>query len=208
MKTLLILLITCAFCIAQSATDEMVNVKDLMPDVEIDIRYNGTNNFTNQKLYSTDECMYSLSGTKVLMAIQDSLHKITEYKGRSFPQGLGMKIFDAYRPHTVQFLMFDIVGPPFVADPASGSNHNRGSAVDLTIIDMATMEELDMGTEFDFFGEEASHNYQGFDQVILDNRLLLKNIMIHFNFTIYSVEWWHYSFVPAKNYPLFDFQLK
>ncbi|MCB0281847.1 MAG: M15 family metallopeptidase [Calditrichae bacterium] len=208
MKIILLILVLAGFVFAQSGTDEPVNVKDLIPDIVTDIRYNTTNNFTGQKLYSTDECFYSLSGTRVLQQIQDSLHQITEYKGRTFPKGLGLKIFDAYRPHTVQFLMWDIVGPPFVASPTNGSNHNRGSAVDLTIIDMATGNELNMGTDFDFFGPEAGHDYNGFEQEILDNRILLKNIMSHFNFTPYTVEWWHYSFNPALDYPLLDFQLK
>lgn len=208
MKYLIWVMLTFGSVFGQSGSDEPVNVKDLIPDVVIDIRYNTTNNFTGQKLYSTDECFYSLSGTRVLQQIQDSLHNITSYKGRIFPKGLGIKIFDAYRPHTVQYLMYDIVGPPFVANPANGSNHNKGSAVDLTFIDMATGEELDMGTDFDFFGPEAGHDYTGFEQEILDNRTLLKSIMQHYNFTPYSVEWWHYSFVPAINYPLLDFQLK
>jgi len=208
MKVILFFMFFPVFVISQSATDEMINVKDVIADIEIDIRYNGTNNFTGQKLYSTDECFYSLAGIRALQQIQDSLHNIKQYKGRSFPEGLGLKIFDAYRPHTVQYLMYDIVGPPFVANPANGSNHNRGSALDLTIIDMQTKEELDMGTEFDFFGDEARHDYTNLPQIVLDNRSLLKSIMLHYNFREYVVEWWHYSYNPALNYPLMDFQMK
>jgi len=193
---------------AQSANDELVNVKDLIPDIVIDIRYNGTHNFTDQKLYSTDECFYSIGGIKQLQKIQDELADISEHNSIQRPEGLGLKIFDAYRPHTVQYLMYDIVGPPYVANPANGSNHNKGSAVDLTIIDKATGEELDMGTDFDFFGPEAGHNYTGHSDEVNSNRALLKNLMLKYNFELYSVEWWHYSYVPAKSYPLLDFQMK
>ncbi|MBD3226397.1 MAG: peptidase M15 [Caldithrix sp.] len=188
---------------------EVVNIKDLMPEVVIDIRYSTTNNFTGQKLYSTDECFASRAMIKDLKLIQDSLHNIRHFDGRNFPDGLGMKVFDAYRPHTVQYLMFEIVGSPWVADPSGGSNHNRAAAIDITIIDRATGEELDMGTDFDYFGEPAWHGYDGHSAEVKANRSLLLGMMTDFsNFSYYSKEWWHYTHIPSKDFPLFDFQMK
>ncbi len=194
---------------AQSLSDmELVNVKDLIPDVVIDIRYNTTNNFTGQKLYSTDECFASRAMIEDLQLLQDSLHRVRQFNGKSYKKGLGIKIFDAYRPHAVQFLMYQIVGSPYVADPSGGSNHNRGAAVDLTLIDMKTGEALDMGTDFDYFGERAWHTYEDLPQKVLNNRRYLLDIMLHYNFSYYSREWWHYTHVPSQNNPLFDFQMK
>ncbi|MBI2619056.1 MAG: M15 family metallopeptidase [Ignavibacteriales bacterium] len=209
MKQLLIL----AFCpllmgLAQTGDDELVNIKELIPDIVLDIKYNTEDNFvtvfsgSGQKLYTTDECLVAMSTAKRLIIIQDSLREM----------GLGLKMFDGYRPRAVQYLMWETLPPEyqsFVANPATGSRHNRGAAVDVTLVDLATREELDMGTPFDFFGPEAHIDYTGFPQNILDNRSLLRSMMEQVGgLEIYVVEWWHYEYPPARTYPLLDFQLK
>ncbi len=186
---------------------EVVNVKDLIPDVVIDVRYNTVHNFTGEKLYSTDECFYSRAGIEALQAIQDSLHKVRHFDGKDYTQGLGIKIFDAYRPYTVQKLMQEIVGPEYVAGGVS--NHNIAAAVDLTLIDMSNGQELDMGTEFDSFEEKAWHSYQNLPQNVLNNRHYLLSLMTEFSdFSYYSKEWWHYTHNPSKNNSVLDFQMK
>jgi len=82
--------------------------------------------------------------------------------------------------------------PNFVANPKKGSIHNRGGAVDITLVDFSG-KELDMGTNFDYFGEKASHLYINFKQEILDNRRLLKEIMLDSKFNSFDSEWWHYN---------------
>jgi D-alanyl-D-alanine dipeptidase len=192
---------------AQSGNDELVNVKELIPDIVLDLRYNTTNNFVTalsgkpQKLYTTDECYLARSTAERLIIVQDSLRKL----------GLGLKIYDGYRPRSVQYLMWEIYpNSTYVADPNSGSNHNRGAAVDVSLVNLSTGRELRMPTEFDFFGPEASHGYTtGLTQEQIDNRVFLRNMMMNVGgFTDYGAEWWHYQYPPATAYPLIDHQLK
>jgi D-alanyl-D-alanine dipeptidase len=106
--------------------------------------------------------------------------------------------------------MWDIVPDPrYVADPNIGSSHNRGGAVDLTIIDFSTKKELDMPTTFDFFGVEAHHEYMEHPLHIIVNRELLKNLMTNVgSFSSHVEEWWHYKYPPSDDFPLFDLELE
>ena len=195
---------------AQTIDDELVNVKELIPGIVFDLKYNSTDNFTGQKLYTIDECLLTRDAVERLILVQDSLNKIREHNGISYPGGLGLKIWDGYRPRAIQYLMFEIFPDPnYVADPASGSIHNRGGAVDLTIIDKETGAELEMPTEFDYFGEKAWHGYPDLPQNVINNRELLHDLMTQIGgFEIYSREWWHYSSPTSKELPLQDFQMK
>ena len=204
---LLTLLVLPVVLAAQTGNEELVNIKELIPDIVLDVKYNTTDNFVTtytgepQKLYTTDECLVSRLVADRLILIQDSLRN----------RGLGLKIFDGYRPRAVQWLMWETLPPQyqaFVANPATGSHHNRGAAVDVTLFDPATGTELDMGTPFDFFGPEADIGYTGFSAQILANRYLLRDMMYWQGFTIYTAEWWHYQHPSATSYPLVDYQLK
>jgi zinc D-Ala-D-Ala dipeptidase len=195
---------------AQSASDEIVSVKELIPDIGLDLRYATVNNFTHQKLYSIDEAYLSIGAITKLKLVHDSLKHITSHNGINYPQGLGIKIFDGYRPRAVQYLMFEIFPDPvYVADPISGSIHNCGRAVDVSIIDMTTNQEIPMPTEFDWFGAEASHSYMNLPANIMANRTLLYNMMTHVGgFVKYDAEWWHYTISGASSLPILDFQMK
>lgn len=195
---------------AQTSNDELVNVKELIPGIILDLKYSTTDNFTGQKLYTIDECLLTHEAVDQLILVEDSLNNIKNHDGVFYPDGLGLKIWDGYRPRAIQYLMFEIFpDPSYVADPASGSIHNRGGAVDLTIVDKATGEELEMPTEFDYFGEIAWHGYADLPQNVINNRELLRDLMTEIGgFETYSREWWHYSYPPSKNYPLQDFQMK
>ena len=186
---------------AQTADDELVNVKHLIPDIVLDLRYNTVDNFCAQKLYTTDECLLSHGAVRRLQVIQDSLRA----------RGLGLKVYDAYRPRSVQYLMFEIVpNPIYVADPASGSVHNRGGAVDVSLVDAVTGVELNMPTEFDDFSNMAHHGWTvGLTAEQVANRELLLDMMTRVGgFDLYSAEWWHYTMPGASGYPLLDFQLR
>jgi D-alanyl-D-alanine dipeptidase len=186
---------------AQSADNELVRVKELIPGIVLDLRYSTTENFTGQKLYTADECLVAHGALRRLQVVQDSLRAL----------GLGLKIFDGYRPRAVQYLMWEILPDSrYVADPASGSVHNRGGAVDVSLVDLATGEELPMPTEFDYFGQEAGHGWTtGLTAEQIANRELLKTMMEEVGgFSSYSAEWWHYTWGPSGSYPLLDFQMK
>jgi D-alanyl-D-alanine dipeptidase len=114
-------------------------------------------------------------------------------------QGLGLKIWDAYRPHKVQFLMWDIVKDKFenpemyVGDPHKGSRHNRGCAIDCTLIDLKTGEELEMPSAFDKFSEIAHADYQGCSETAKKNRALLTSVAEKYGFKQLPSEWWHFA---------------
>ena len=96
----------------QTSISELVNVKDIIPNIELDIKYATTDNFTEQKLYTTDECYLLLGALNQLKIVQDSLRNIYTHNGESYPQGLGLKIWDGYRPRSVQYLMWEIFPDP------------------------------------------------------------------------------------------------
>ena len=186
---------------SQSSDAELVNVKELIPDIVLDLKYSTVNNFTSQKLYTTNECLLARGLVNRLTVVQDSLRK----------RGLGLKIYDGYRPRAVQYLMFEIYpDPTFVADPATGSKHNRGAAVDLTLIDLASGSELAMPTAFDYFGDAAGHGWTiGLSAEQIANRELLLAMMENVGgLTRLASEWWHYEHGPSMSLPLLDFQMK
>jgi D-alanyl-D-alanine dipeptidase len=207
-KLCFIVLLLSSSASSQTGSDELVNIKELIPDIVLDIRYNTTNNFVTtysgapQKLYSTDECMVSRSVAERLIVLQDSLRK----------RGLGLKMYDGYRPRAVQYFMYETLPAEyrsFVANPDQGSHHNRGAAVDVSLVTLATGKELLMPSPYDWFGPEASLTYIHPDPLANQNRDLLHALMLNVGgFTDYSVEWWHYQLPAATGYQLLDFQLK
>ena len=165
-----------------------VNLKQYSQDFEYDMKYATEDNFLKAKVYDCAECFLRL---KTVNALIDANKKFLE-------KGYKIKIFDCYRPLDIQKKMWKIVSnPKYVADPAKGSIHNRGGAVDITLID-SLGKELDMGTPFDFFGIEASHNYPNVSDNVKQNRILLKTIMTS-GFNSFDSEWWHYNLKTALN---------
>ncbi len=159
----------------------------------MDIRYATPFNFVEEKMYDCGRCFLRKEVAEKISLIHKELQK----------EGLGLKMFDCYRPRPIQWKLWEKVPDPrYVADPRKGSMHNRGSAIDLTIVDTQG-NELDMGTAFDYFGREAYHSYTGHSPAILDNRKKLKGIMEKNGFRPTSTEWWHYSY-RLKRYELSD----
>lgn len=160
-----------------------VNLKDYSKDFVYDIKYAADDNFLKSKVYECAECYLRYKTVKALILANE----------RFMAKGFKIKLFDCYRPVDIQKKMWAIVpNPQYVANPAKGSIHNRGGAVDITLVGFDG-KELDMGTSFDFFGKEASHNFSGFSEVIRNNRKLLKKIMIKEHFNSFDSEWWHYN---------------
>ncbi len=120
-------------------------------------------------------------------------------------KGLGLKIWDAYRPYSVTQAFWDLIGDErYVANPAKGSGHNRGVSVDLTIIRLDSGEELPMGTDFDHFSDSAHHDFAALPSTILENRALLRSTMEKHGFLAYKEEWWHYSWPSPERFALLD----
>jgi len=175
-----------------------VNLKDYSQDFVYDMKYATEDNFLKAKVYDCAECYLRLKTVKALVEANNNFMK----------QGYKIKLFDCYRPLEIQKRMWKIVSnPKYVADPSKGSIHNRGGAVDITLVD-SEGRELDMGTTFDHFGIEASHNYLKLDSQIIQNRKVLKETMQKHNFKIFESEWWHYNLNNASVDKLSNFKWK
>ncbi|MEO1257473.1 MAG: M15 family metallopeptidase [Bacteroidota bacterium] len=160
----------------------------LDPSILLDLRYATENNFVDEKMYDCGRCFLR---PDVARAVVEA-HRFLQTKG------YGFKMYDCYRPRPIQWKLWNKVPDPrYVADPRKGSMHNRGAAVDLTIVD-SLGNELDMGTDFDYFGEEAYHSYNDHSDEIANNRALLLETMKKYNFRSTRTEWWHYSYKPKK----------
>ena len=170
-----------------------VDVVALDKSIRLDIRYATTNNFMKQKVYDCPRCLLRPEAAEAIVEAHKTLQK----------QGFGLKMYDCYRPRPYQQRLWDITPDPnYVAPPAKGSVHGRGLAVDLTIVDK-NGKELDMGTPYDFFGEEAHTDYQKLPAQVLENRRLLRETLAAVGFGAIVNEWWHYNF-KKKEYPLSD----
>ena len=183
-------------------TDSNKRMADItvIPNIVLDIRYATRTNFMHKKLYpSLTTTWLRLAAVKALEHVQNELNKID----------LGLKIFDAYRPYSVTEKMWEpIKDDRYVADPKKGSGHNRGIAVDLTVINLKTKEELPMGTGFDNFSDTAHQTFTALPSQILQNRNLLKNIMEKYGFKTLETEWWHYSLPNAKDFEILNLGFK
>jgi len=177
--------------------EAFVTIKSLDTNIVLDIRYATENNFTKTKLYDCEQCMLRYAVAKDLAKANLEFMKC----------GVRIKIFDGYRPHYVQYKMWEVVpNVNYVANPAVGSIHNRGGAIDVSLVDSLN-QDVDLGTDYDFFGKEAFHNYQNFSDTILQNRLLLKNILQQNNFMAIKTEWWHYSHRLCMMFEISNFKL-
>ena len=173
-----------------------VNLKEYSTDFVYDMKYATEDNFLKSKVYDCAECYLRLKTVKALVKANSKFMKL----------GYKIKIYDCYRPLDVQKKMWALVSNPiYVANPSKGSIHNRGGALDITLVDN-NGKELDMGTPFDFFGPEASHDYYNFSKEIIENRALFKKIMISSKFESFDSEWWHYNLKNAKLDPISNFK--
>lgn len=181
--------------------NRMTELKSILPGVVYDLRYATTNNFMHRAMYpsNTHHTFLRMPAARALQRVQAALAR----------QGFGLKIFDAYRPFSVTQHFWELVKDErYVANPARGSNHNRGTAVDLTIIDLKTGEELPMGTGFDNFTDSAHQDFKQLPPEMLRNRLLLKTLMGQQGFKPLNTEWWHYTFSDNNSYEVLDLSFK
>ena len=175
--------------------NELVEIKKAIPNITLDIRYATKNNFMKQVMYKQARAFARKPVVASLKKIQQELNK----------KGYGLKIFDGYRPYatTVEFYK-KASDKNFVADPAKGSKHNRGCAVDLTLINLKTGKEIAMATPYDSFSAAAAANYEPVNQEVRKNRNFLIRIMKKYGLNVLKNEWWHYDFSGWQNYPLMN----
>jgi D-alanyl-D-alanine dipeptidase len=174
---------------------ELVDAQTRIPDLVVDLRYATPDNFLHRAVYpATARCLLLPETLDRLVAVADSLR----------PQGLRLRVYDCYRPRSVQWEMWKLYPKPgYVADPRQGSHHNRGAAVDLTLAD-AEGKSLEMPTAFDAFERAAHHGYAGGSARSRENRERLRTAMEAAGFQENRMEWWHYQLPHPGRFPVLD----
>lgn len=199
-------LLTCATAAGQEGpprdpravrASDLVELIRIDPRLKLDIRYATPDNFAGQPVYSEARAFLQRPAAEALVRVHDKLRK----------QGYSLLIYDGYRPWSVTKHFWDITPPEkrnFVADPKDGSRHNRGAAVDLTLLDLKTGKPVQMPSEFDEFTERSAITYQGGSAESRRLRDLLRSAMESEGFLPYPDEWWHYDFQGWKEYPILN----
>jgi len=174
---------------------KMIELKTILPGIQYDLRYATSDNFMHKQLYKNGSSTFlRLPAARALVKVQQELDK----------KDLSLKIWDAYRPYSITVMMWNMIKDErYVADPKKGSGHNRGLAVDLTIIDKTTGVELNMGTGFDSFSDTAHQDFRNLSPDILRNRDLLRTSMEKYGFKALETEWWHF-YMDIPGYELLD----
>ena len=176
----------------------LVDIQTINPNIVLDIRYATTNNFLEQQLYPVAKCALRKEVAEQLSQVQNDLEKID----------LGLKVFDCYRPLSVTKKMWEVLPDSrYVANPERGSRHNRGAAVDVSLVDFKTGIELEMPTDYDDFSEKAWRTYEGNKPEVKENSDLLASMMKKHSFEPLITEWWHFDFEGWEKYSILDVSL-
>jgi D-alanyl-D-alanine dipeptidase len=171
----------------------LVSITPETHKVQIRLAYASSDNFTGRPVYARADCYLHADAEPLLRTAVDLAAAI----------GLGVLIFDAFRPSEAQWALWHHTpDPEFLADPRRGSPHSRGVAVDLTLTDNET--ELDMGTAFDAFTPRSHHACLEVSAEAQRNRAILMGIMTAAGWDFYRNEWWHYQMFNARRYPVFS----
>lgn len=198
-RTVIVFLLTSAVCAFAQTDTSIVPLASVDSSIATDVRYATENNFTHKVLYPTARVYLRKVVAEKLAAVQKYLKDSCN---------VSVKVFDGYRPLSVQKKMWAIVpNEDFVANPSKGSRHNRGAAVDLTLTDSCG-RDLDMGTPYDDFTDKARSDYPDLPAEVLNNRKLLKYAMMKFGFEPLKSEWWHFDYSGWKNYSVLDVEIK
>ena len=170
--------------VPEPENEAFVRVRDYIPKITVDLRYATADNFTGKVIYTFSDAYLRYGTVKKLAAAQETLAE----------QGYGLKIWDAFRPVSAQFALWDICPDGrYVANPNKGfSSHSRGNTVDLTLV-TSDGEDVSMPTGFDDFSAKADRDYSDVEEEAAINALLLEETMIEAGFKPYSSEWWHFS---------------
>jgi D-alanyl-D-alanine dipeptidase len=174
---------------------DLVELTKLDPTIKLDIRYATANNFLSTPVYTRPAAYLQRPAAEALLRVHRALAS----------QGYGLLIHDAYRPWWVTKVFWEATPPAlreFVADPAQGSRHNRGCAVDLTLYDLRSGEAVQMPGVYDEMSPRSYPNYSGGDPAARERRDLLRRAMEREGFSVYDTEWWHFDFNQWREYPI------
>lgn len=176
---------------------DLVELIKLDPTIRLDIRYATANNFLGRAVYTEARAFLQRPAAEALVRAHHTLRK----------QGYGLIIHDGYRPWAVTKIFWDATPEDkkvFVADPAKGSRHNRGCAVDLSMVDLKTGKVVEMPSAYDEMSERSHINYAGGSNEARRLRDLLRAAMEAEGFAVYEPEWWHYDYKDWQMYPILD----
>lgn len=197
------ILVTCSFAQtsppkeANKLEAQLIELTELDNTIKLDIRYARADNFVGRAVYPEARAFLQRPAAEAVVRVQKLLQK----------EGLGLVIYDGYRPWAITKLFWEVVRVDqrqFVADPAKGSRHNRGCAVDLSIVDLKTGKPIPMPSDYDEFNEKASPDYKGGTEEERANRDKLRRLMEAEGFTVNSSEWWHFDYNDWQQYAIYD----
>jgi zinc D-Ala-D-Ala dipeptidase len=176
---------------------DLVELTRLDKSIKLDIRYATSDNFVGKPVYPQARAFLQRQAAEGVVRV----HRVLK------AEGLGIVIFDGYRPWSITKLFWEVVSEDqkkFVADPAKGSKHNRGCAVDLSIYDIKTGKLVPMPSGYDEFSERASPDYKGGTEEERANREKLRRLMEAEGFTVNPNEWWHFDYNGWEQYAIYD----
>ena len=180
-----------------SETPELVDLSVIFPSLYIDLKYATADNITGAPIYQEARCLLHSEAVTAL-AKSISIAQLA---------GLSLVVYDAYRPQQAQAMLWNACpDPQYVVDVAIGSNHSRGTAIDVTLMDERG-NVLDMGAGFDEMHDRSHAWHPSVPPAAQRNRLLLNAIMFGGGFVGINSEWWHFELPDAARYPLLDDQI-
>ncbi|MEY3153072.1 MAG: hypothetical protein RLZZ333_1669, partial [Bacteroidota bacterium] len=187
--------------VSMSQQNELVELKQLIPNLRYDLKYASNNNFTGKRIYPKN--------TQSTYLVKEAAASLKNIAMELQAMQLGILLWDAYRPYRATVKFWNLIHDErYVANPAKGSGHNRGIAVDLTLFDLRTGQLLEMPTGFDNFSDTAHHCFMLLNAEKIKNRMLLKNIMEKHGFTSFATEWWHYAWPNDRDYKMLNTSFK
>ncbi|MCW7502652.1 M15 family metallopeptidase [Leptospira paudalimensis] len=173
---------------------ELVNLETI-PEILLDIKYATTDNFTGQKIYKVAKAFARKPVAEALHNAQMEFLKL----------GYSIQIYDAYRPYRATVTFYEIIKDTrYVASPKTGSRHNKGCAIDLTLVDTNTKQELKMPTKYDSFEKAAWAEAPVADPITKKNRDTLIQVLSQFGFRVNKTEWWHFDFLECNEFEVLD----
>ncbi|MGK5595117.1 MAG: D-alanyl-D-alanine dipeptidase [Parachlamydiaceae bacterium] len=173
---------------------ELVDIQSFIPGIQVELKYATKDNFTGQVVYDFHRCLLRKEAALKLCEVQEELALV----------GLGLKVWDGFRPVAAQWKFWEIVRDErYVSDPRKGGRHTRGTAVDVTLMTKEGQELL-MPSAFDDFSEKAHQDYMGASAEEIKNREFLRQVMERHGFIGLPTEWWHFDLIGWQDYPLID----
>jgi D-alanyl-D-alanine dipeptidase len=176
---------------------DLVELLKLEPTLKLDVRYATANNFVGRPLYTEARAFLQRPAAEALRRAHQKLRK----------RGYGLLIFDGYRPWAITKLFWEVTPPHlhnFVADPRKGSKHNRGCAIDLSLFDLKTGQEVEMPGAYDEMTERSYPTYKGGTVEQRKARDILRAAMEAEGFAVNEYEWWHFDYKDWRQYPILN----